>query len=214
MKRTIALAAMSGLLLVTAASCGSDEESSPAATEAEAAEGAGDGTAAPAAGEDTGTEATEAATPVASDLSDLTIPDISIPDISMPDLSDITMPDLSDISLPEGLSEECTAYAEAILGAMNSMGGTTLFDPEPIAAAFDALEGMVPDDLTYDVQIISAAYGDLFAVLAEYDYDFTKVLSDPEAMAKLDAMETPEVTEAQSNLDAYFAETCPEMENM
>ncbi len=64
------------------------------------------------------------------------------------------------------------------------------------------------------MQIVGAAFSELMAVLAEYDYDFAKMMSDPEAMAKLEAMSTPEMTEAQDNLDAYFAEVCPEMEGM
>ena len=192
MKRSIAVAALSGLLLVTAA-CGSDEDSSsateaPAETEApEAASEDGE------SGDTEAPEATEAAT-----------------DVSMPDLSDITIPDLSDISLPAGLPPECEAYATAYLGIFAAVFGGGEVDIDASDEAFGDLRDQVPDELKDDVDVLAASMQPILDVLAEYDFDFTKIMSDPEAAAKLEAMNTPEVTEAQTNLETYLEGICGE----
>jgi hypothetical protein len=171
MKRSIAVAALSGLLLVTAA-CGSDEDSSsateaPAETEApEAASEDGE------SGDTEAPEATEAAT-------DVSMPDLS--DITIPDLSDITIPDLSDISLPAGLPPECEAYATAYLGIFAAVFGGGEVDIDASDEAFGDLRDQVPDELKDDVDVLAASMQPILDVLAEYDFDFTKIMSDPEA---------------------------------
>lgn len=200
MKRTIALAAVSGLLLVTAAACGSDEESSTA-TEAEAAESAAEDTAAPAA-TDTGegaTDATEAATE-ATDAGGSESPVASI--------------DLTDLSLPEGLSGECMAYAQAVAVAFGGLTTGAPVDSDQVAESFDTLEGMVPDDLKDDIQVIAGVWGEFAAMLADFDGDLAKAMADPDVMAAMQQMSTPEVTAASDAISAYFEEVCPDVEGV
>lgn len=184
MKRSLTIAALSGLLLI-AAGCGSDDDSGSAAEATDATEEAA-------------TDASEAATDatVADEGTDDTRPEISI--------------DLGDISVPEGLSAECTAYATAIIGAMGGIGGNGELDPDGIESAFGELEGLVPDDLKDDVAIVAGAWGPFAEILQEFDGDIAKMMADPDAAAALAAMDTPEVTAASDALSAYFDEACPE----
>lgn len=194
MKRSLTIAALSGLLFV-AAGCGSDDDAGSAADETTATAAEAD------SAEGAGSDATDAAAPEATAADDVEATSDTRPEISI---------DLSDISLPEGLSAECTAYATAIMGAMAGIGTGAEVDADAIAEAFGKLESLVPDDLKDDVATMAEAWGPFAELLNKFDGDIAAMMADPEAMAALGAMDTPEVTAADDALSAYFDEVCPD----
>lgn len=135
---------------------------------------------------------------------DITIPDISIPDITMPDISipDLSLP--SDLSLPANLTDECKAIALQFatifsqVFAPGEMGDLT--------EVFGDVSGKVPAELQDDLAIITEAFGEYAKVAQAHGNDMT----NPDVAKALEALSTPEVTEASANLQAYFDETCPE----
>jgi hypothetical protein len=142
--------------------------------------------------------AAEQADDASDDASD-TDTDSSLPDV---DLDDVELPD----NLP--ISDECTAvYQQFVLAMSGASGGTY----EGLETAMASLSESVPDDLDDDVQILSAAYGQMADLLAEYDGDIAAAMADPANQAQMAAIGSPEVSAASDAIGEYFEETCPEL---
>jgi hypothetical protein len=136
----------------------------------------------------------------------VTIPDVSIPDVTLPDgatIPDGTIPDVSidPDDLPANFSEECREYIQAFASAFSGQQAGL----EGVAGAFDELGDVVPDDLQDDVEILAEGFTDLQALYEKYDYDYTKILTDPAAQQ---LFSDTEFTEASANVNTWLEEEC------
>ena len=73
------------------------------------------------------------------------------------------------------------------------------------AQAFGELAASVPADLLDDLTILSNAYQAYAVVLAANNND----TSSPDVQAAIQTLNTPEVSAAGANMQAYFEATCP-----
>ena len=74
-----------------------------------------------------------------------------------------------------------------------------------LASAIDKLVDEAPDEIEADAKKVNGAFKDLNALLAKYDYDFTKVPEDEAAAANLD---DPEIEAASNRVESYFEKVC------
>jgi hypothetical protein len=123
--------------------------------------------------------------------------------------SDSTVINLDDITIPAGagISEECAAVYQKFIVALGS--ASTGQDFEGLQAAIGSLNDVVPGDLQDDVETLSAAYGELAAVIDDFDGDFAAAMADPAAQERMNAIGTAEVTAAGDAISAYFTTACP-----
>jgi hypothetical protein len=105
-----------------------------------------------------------------------------------------------------GVTAECQAIVNAMSGAAAAFSGQG--DAAQTKAMFAALEGAMPDELKDDARIFAEAYGKYFDLLTALD-DPSKAMSDPEVLAAMQAIGTPEVQAATDNISAYMDEACP-----
>ena len=112
------------------------------------------------------------------------------------------------ITLPSvaGVTAECQAIVNAMSGAAAAFTGQG--DAAQTKAMFAALEGAMPDELKDDARIFAEAYGKYFDLLMTFD-DPSKALTDPQMIAAMQEIGTPEVQAAADNISAYMDEACP-----
>ena len=106
-----------------------------------------------------------------------------------------------------GVPEQCQAIMQAIGGAGAAMAGQS--DIEQAKAVFASLETVVPDDLKDDARIFAEAYGAYIELLAQFEGDASQAMTNPDVVAALSALSSPEVAAAAGNLSAYMDATCP-----
>jgi hypothetical protein len=123
-------------------------------------------------------------------------------DVDLPDADELE--DLADLS---GVDEVClgAVYAVSGFGALLS-GGEGADEAEQYFA--EAREN-VPDEIADDFNVLADYYEEFAALLAEFDNDFTKLATDPDAQQRLSDLEGDGDFEAASeNLSAWFSENC------
>lgn len=124
------------------------------------------------------------------------------------DTTDTTTADLGD------LTSGCEAFNEAAAAFAAAFGGGADADLGDLAEAMDAFAAEVPDELSDDVEVLAEAYREFAAVFADVDMQDPEAFADPELQARLAEagaiFETPEVTEANANLESYTQENCPD----
>jgi hypothetical protein len=108
-------------------------------------------------------------------------------------------------SLP-GVNKECTDFYGKYLAAMGSAGTGTA---NGISSMFAKMKAVLPDDLKDDADTLIAAWSKYEAVLAKYGNDMSKAMTDPEALAAIQAIGNKDVSAASDNISAYFTATCP-----
>ncbi len=119
--------------------------------------------------------------------------------------TDTTPVDLGNI--PAG---DCAAMAMQWSQAMGgAMGGVTPSELD-YDAIFDALDGTVPSELRGDVAVLADAYRQVARVMEEAGGDFMALANDPEALAVLESLDTPEMQAAGERVGTYFEDLCPE----
>lgn len=95
--------------------------------------------------------------------------------ISLP--SNGSVPDINIPANIPGLGKDCIqyiqAFALAFAGDKASLNG--------LAGAFDKLSNAVPPELKGDVKILSESFTKLATLYAKYNYDYSKIATDPEA---------------------------------
>jgi hypothetical protein len=74
--------------------------------------------------------------------------------------------------------------------------------------ALDKLAGDAPKEIKADVQTIADAFKKLNDVMAKFDYDFTKLATDPTAAQELTQFASGDVEAAGQRVTAYFAQVC------
>jgi hypothetical protein len=140
--------------------------------------------------------------PLSAGTDDNNAADDSSGDGNLPDADELE--DLADLS---GVDEVClgAVYAVSGFGALLS-GGEGADEAEQYFA--EAREN-VPDEIADDFNALADYYEEFAALLAEYDNDFTKLATDPDAQERLSELEGDGDFEAASeNLSAWFTENC------
>ncbi|MDO8363458.1 MAG: hypothetical protein Q7V88_11220 [Actinomycetota bacterium] len=131
-------------------------------------------------------------------------------DITLPGGGTVTLPGGGTATIPvvPGVPAECTALINAMMGAGALAAGQG--DLSQAQATFEALVAAVPEDLKDDAAVFSAAYSQMIQVLMKYEGNFATAMADPEAVAAMEAIGTPEVQAAADNISAYMDATCPD----
>jgi hypothetical protein len=106
-----------------------------------------------------------------------------------------------------GVSGECEDLYSAYL-TLFSVIGTPGASSDELQPRIDALQSQLPDDLRDDAEVLATALQDYLTVLDEAGSD-ADVASNPEVLAALQALGTPEVAAASTNIGQYFEQTCP-----
>jgi hypothetical protein len=112
-----------------------------------------------------------------------------------------TIPGLPGVSVP-GLGD-CGAYLTAFSSALSGQKGGT----EDLGNLFDNLSGHVPDDLKAAVETLAKDFGELQKLYQKYDYDFSKISTDPTFTA---LFTDQEFTDASSKFSEWINAGCPE----
>ncbi len=105
-----------------------------------------------------------------------------------------------------GDTASCMAVINAMSAAAAAVSGQG--DAAEFQAMIDGLQAAVPDDLKDDAQIFGQAYAEFLAVMAAHQGD-ANPMADPDVMAALQAIGTPEVEAAANNISEYMDATCP-----
>jgi hypothetical protein len=177
MRRLFAAAAIAALTLV-AASCGDDDDSTSSTDDTvEVAASVDDAAESDDAG-DTGdtdaadTEGTEQSEPADTDTSDSADDD-------------------------SNLSADCLALKEEMESQFSDDS-----DFGEIAEAIDKVKEFTPDDIDDDVDVLASVYDELAVVIEENGGDMATAMQNPDVLAKLESMNSPEVQEATANIEA------------
>jgi hypothetical protein len=114
-----------------------------------------------------------------------------------------------------GLDGDCAqvglAYATISLGALGAMFGGAMSDDEmqEMEDELADLDVDIPDEIADDFEVLR----DAFAEFAEGTSGLSGNLLDPEYQEQLEkageALDSPEVEEAQANIEAYLERECP-----
>jgi hypothetical protein len=113
----------------------------------------------------------------------------------------------SDATTSGDIAADCRELAEEFANALGGAANPTA-DPEEIAGAFSRLAENVPADLRDDVELVGDALGTYAEVYAKVADDPTKAATDPDVLAALQELATPEYTAATQAVSTYFTETC------
>jgi hypothetical protein len=119
------------------------------------------------------------------------------------DLGDLD--DLGDLGDLGGLGdclEFSLGYAGIFLGGLGALGGA---DEDQIAeyeAQLDELNAAVPDEVSDEFEVVSAAYTEYYEALANNSNTSDEVAEAGEAL------EADDVVEAQATIDKYLEEEC------
>jgi hypothetical protein len=89
------------------------------------------------------------------------------------------------------------------------MGGAPPDQIAELESQVEELQGEIPSEIREDFQVFADGVASYAAAMEGVDMSN---LLDPDVTDALDeaseALESPEMTEAQANIDAYFAENC------
>ena len=109
-----------------------------------------------------------------------------------------------DINIPAnipGLGKDCIVYLQAFAlafaGDKASLSG--------LAGAFDKLSTAVPPELKGDVKILSESFTKLATLYAKYNYDYSKIATDPEAQT---IFGDKKFTDASEHLNNWLDTQC------
>jgi hypothetical protein len=81
-------------------------------------------------------------------------------------------------------------------------------DPEDLARFFDQMADEVPDEISDDFATYAEFFGEYLSVIAEFDGDYSKMASDPDAMAALERLSDPKFEEAGRNIEEWMSANC------
>jgi hypothetical protein len=130
-------------------------------------------------------------------------------DATADDTADDTSDDTSsDDSSSDGETGDFCLNDEWMSAAASAGFSGDSDDPEDIAKFFDEMADEVPDEISDDFHVFADAMGEYLAILADFDGDDASMFSDPEVMAALEKISTPEVQEASDNISAWMEANC------
>ena len=124
--------------------------------------------------------------------------------------------DLGDLSIPPGvsISSDCMAMYTTFISALGGLGSGDTTDFSGLPDALRALERSLAPEMQSAAETLAKAYEVLASVLARYDGDFAKAMTDPAAQADLAILNSPEVEQANNDISAFFDTTCPGLNDL
>lgn len=186
------------VMALFAASCGSDDGGD---------DEAGDTTTSAAEETTTTSEADETTTTSEAEGSDET---------SEP-TDDETAGDLPTVEEIEGIDDFCTVWTMGESSA--DFGDVDGASPEQIQQTAQILNALLvqgvataPDEIKDDFTAMATSVQDFYAILADYEYDFTALgqasATDPELAERMEAIYGPELETQTANVEAWIAANC------
>lgn len=132
--------------------------------------------------------------------------------------SDSGLPGVPDNELAEaitGVNSECfeiaAAYAAIGLGALGASFGVSESELAELQDSIRELEASIPNEIAGDFEVFADAFGEYFETIGSLD------LMNPANAAQIEAasqtLESPEVLEAQANIEAYLDRECADYAN-
>lgn len=106
-----------------------------------------------------------------------------------------------------GVSGECEDLYSAYL-TLFSVIGTPGASVDELQPRIGALQSQLPEDLRDDAEVLATALQGYLTVLEDAGSG-ADAATNPEVLAALQALGTPEVAEASTNIGQYFEQTCP-----
>ena len=103
-------------------------------------------------------------------------------------------------------SKDFAGIGTSLTGASNPDQAKQLFTQ--LNDALDKLVADAPKEIKADVQTVADAFKKLNDVMAKFNYDFTKIATDPSAAQELSQFATGGVEQAGQRVTAYFAQVC------
>lgn len=119
----------------------------------------------------------------------------------------VTIPSGATLPNVPGVSKECMEFANAMSAAAIAFSGQG--DTAQAKAALQALQNAVPDDLKDDAATFANAYSTFLDIMAKYNGDYQKAMTDPQAAAALQALDSDAVKQAADNITNYVDSVCP-----
>lgn len=101
--------------------------------------------------------------------------------------------------------------AQADFAELDTLDTTGAGFEEAFTKADDAFAEMAdnaPDEIKDDMQLLAGAMSDLITVFEDADWDFAALVSDPEAAAKLEVLDSEEYQTASDNVAQYAKDEC------
>jgi hypothetical protein len=98
---------------------------------------------------------------------------------------------VDDIAEASGVPEACVELSLAMASATGGMipgADNTAVDTESLQRSFDFIKAAAPDDLIGDIDIVKAGMLNYLSILAEYGYDFTALMTDPQALERFSSV--------------------------
>lgn len=115
------------------------------------------------------------------------------------------LPDDAETCLEIGL-----AYAGLGIGMLGSAFGADTGDVEELNRQLEELETKVPDEIADDFQIVADAFAEFGNAMTSTGGNILDPATQQALEEASEALEAPEVTEAQANIEAYLERECPE----
>jgi hypothetical protein len=105
------------------------------------------------------------------------------------------------------LARSFNENSDLLDGAMGDAGNLRQ-SMEAARRAANQLEGSAPAEIRSDIALLNNNFSVLVDLLEQFDYNFMAMAMDPEAAARLEAMETAEVEAASRRVNDYTQRTC------
>lgn len=110
---------------------------------------------------------------------------------------------------------EVVASVNDEFSAVDDADENDMFDPatfeemfNKVVVALDAMEEAAPEEIADDFGVLSASYSQVVEVLEAAGWDMMALMSDPEAAAALEALDSAEVATAIANIEDYTLAEC------
>jgi len=206
MKMRLAAPALLMAGMLAFAACGGDDDDASSVLPATTAKGSASTADDAARASDTTVHQSS------SDASDTTA------DSSSDSTTDVTLGDDTDTSFDfsgAGSDKFCGKIEDLTKDVDLDNIGDTITGPEGKAQFKKALSGIsdaadaAPSEIKDDAKKVESYFSVLDAALSKVDYDYTKLLSDPEGQAEFaKALDDPELQTSLERFDAYIQQVC------
>ena len=117
--------------------------------------------------------------------------------------SDATIVTVADIP---GVDDACEKVLNMIGASGQVIAG--LVDPDTASSIISDFVSAVPDEIRSDAAVMAEAFSAYVEVFAKYSGDLAAAATDPEAMAALEALDSPEARDANERVTQYLVDKC------
>ncbi|MBK5224143.1 MAG: hypothetical protein JJE52_14965 [Acidimicrobiia bacterium] len=117
----------------------------------------------------------------------------------------------------EAIDDFCQlgSYGDEISSALTTDNPDAMRESALFMATFYARAAEIaPDEISADIDAVTASLGQQYALAEDYEYDFEAMraaaAADPELQERLDAVDSPEATAARDRVSEWVDANCPE----